>query len=156
MNWLTTPPLIHPPPPPITATCSWDKDKPDSGSGGGVAVEGPMSWGGEGQWWRKYLVSSLLVCLIGRYWKMSFVLGPRPARGTEDPPHWRAISGDHLQVWAALLNPVVGMLLIITGPSFSCDNRPWLQLWWCFVKKDAIFWRKSGLMSIEKLLVGGF
>lgn len=92
-------------------------------------VEGSTRWGGEGQWWRKYLVSSLLVCLIGRYWKMSFVLGPRPARGTEDPPHWRTITSGDLQVWVALLNPVVGRSLSLQAPDFSCDNRRWLQLW---------------------------
>lgn len=119
----TSRPPSHPAPP-LSATCSWDKGEPDSESGGGEEG-GCVS---EGQWWRKYLVSSLLARLIGRYWKMSFVPGPPPAWGTEDPPHWRTITSRDLQVWVALLNLVVGHS-IIAGPHFSCDNRQWLQLW---------------------------
>lgn len=115
-------------------------------------VEGSMRWGGEGQWRRKYLVSSLLLCLIGRYWKMSFVLGPRPARGTEDPPHWCTITSGDLQVWVALLNPVVGRSLSLQAPTsvaitdgdFSCDNILSRR-----ILKGHVFLRKSGWLLLK-------
>lgn len=52
----------------------------------------------------------------------------------------------------SLIKPGGGLLLIIAGPDFSCDDKPWLQLWSYFVKKDtkrAYFLKKnSGYLNL--------
>lgn len=69
---------LRPSQPPVAETKANLTQRLEMGQGRGVHV------GSEGHWWWKYLVSSFLACLIGHYWKMSFVLGPRPARWTEE------------------------------------------------------------------------